>query len=331
MPTARQLYSQLRKSQQSRQIDAKGQQATFGVLGGWGIFDCEWIDLGLIAKLLPYLLTLKLGRQLEQNYAIQGGRSGRERLRVLSHVLQGSTLNFLDRIGLRPGMSCLDVGCGGGDVTRELARRVGSGGRVVGLDMDSAQLNIVRAEAAAQNIANIDYRVADVGNPPSDLGTFDIVYARFLLCHLKRPGNTLSWMVERLGSGGVLATEDCDFTGHFCYPPLPAFDRYVELCADVMRRRGGDPHIGLKLPQMLKAAGLRIGGVMVAHPSDVDGDVKLVNALTMENIAQAVLSDGLASPEEVNQLVTALNACTQDERTFVSMTRIIQAWGRQAT
>ena len=117
---------------------------------------------------------------MAQTYAIRSGQSGRERLRVLSYVLQAGTFDFLDKVGVRPRMGCLDVGCGGGDVTRELARRVGAAGRVVGLDMDAAQLQIVRAETAAQNIHNIDYRVADVTNPPSDLGNFDLIYTRFL-------------------------------------------------------------------------------------------------------------------------------------------------------
>ena len=266
---------------------------------------------------------------MDQAYVIKGGRSGRERLRVLSHVLQGGTLNFLDKLGLRPGMACMDVGCGGGDVTRELARRVGSSGRVVGLDMDLAQLEIIRSEAVAQNITNIDYRAADVSNPPSDLGTFDVVYTRFLLCHLKKPGNVLSWMVKCLKPNGVLAVEDSDSTGHFCYPPVPAFDRFVELLGEVMRRRGGDADFGLKLPEMFADAGLCIGGVTVAQPSDVDGDVKLLNALTMENIAAAVLSENLATSDEVDQLMATLNACTRDGRTFASVTRIIQVWGRQ--
>src|ERR1043166_656606 len=264
-----------------------------------------------------------------QTYAIRGGRSGRERLRVLSHVLQAGTHDFLDRVGLRPGMACLDVGCGGGDVAREFARRVGAAGRVVGLDMDAAQLDIVRAEATTQNISNIDYRAVDVVNPPGDLGTFDLVYARFLLCHLAKPTDALSWMVSCLTPGGVLAVEDCDFSGHFCYPPLPAFDRYVALCGEVMRRRGGDPLIGLKLPQMLIKAGVSIGGVAVAHPSDIDGDAKLLNALTMESIADAAVSDRLASRDEVDQLVTVLNKCVRDTRTFASVTRTIQVWGRR--
>jgi len=310
--------------------------ADFGLMENVNSRFGRWTEAGnkfrAEAQALPQAFRDGIAKRsgMTLTYAIRGGRSGRERLRVLSHVLQAGTYDFLDRVGLRPGMACLDVGCGGGDVTRELARRVGARGRVVGLDMDAAQLDIVRAEAAAQQISNIDYRVADVVDPPADVGSFDLVYTRFLLCHLTRPAKALSWMAKCLKPGGVLAIEDCDFTGHFCYPPLPAFDRYVALCGDVMRRRGGDPEIGLKLPQMLVEAGLSVGGVGVAHPSDVDGDAKLLNALTMENISDAVVSDGLATREEVDQLVAALNKCVQDTRTFASVTRTIQVWGRRS-
>ena len=52
----------------------------------------------------------------------------------------------------------------------------------------------------------------------------------------------------------------------------------------------------LKLPQMLTNAGLSFGGVTVAQPADIDGDAKLLNALTMENMADAVVSESLATP-----------------------------------
>ena len=68
------------------------------------------------------------------------------------------------------------------------------------------------------------------------------------------------------------------------------------LSCEVIRRRGGDPFVGLKLPQMLTNAGLSIGGVTVAQPADIDGDAKLLNALTMENMADAVVSESLATP-----------------------------------
>ncbi|MGP0064925.1 MAG: hypothetical protein ACLQGP_15170 [Isosphaeraceae bacterium] len=57
------------------------------------------------------------------HYAIRGGVEGRRRLKVLSRVLRPSTDALFDRLGVCDGMTCLDVGCGGGDVTLELAGR----------------------------------------------------------------------------------------------------------------------------------------------------------------------------------------------------------------
>jgi SAM-dependent methyltransferase len=248
---------------------------------------------------------------------------------VLSNILQTGTNAFLDRLGIRPGMSCLDVGCGGGDVTRELARRAGSSGQIVGLDVDAAQVNIIREEALAQNLQNITYRVADVTLLPDNLGVFDVVYTRFLLCHLPSRLNVLNWMVGRLKPGGVLAVEDCDFSGHFCYPPSKEFARYVDLAGETMRRRGGDPELGLKLPSLFVGEGLQLGGIEVAHPADVEGDAKLLNALTIENFADSIVVDGLATADEVRHLVATLSAAVDDTGIFASITRRIQVWGRR--
>ena len=77
-------------------------------------------------------------------YIIRGGIEGRERLRVLARAMQPTTSALLDRVGVTPGMACLDVGCGGGDVTLELARRVIPGGSAVGADLDETKLSLAR-------------------------------------------------------------------------------------------------------------------------------------------------------------------------------------------
>ena len=91
------------------------------------------------------------------HYAIRGGTAGRERLRVLSRVLQPYTDGLFDRIGVGAGMTCLDVGCGGGDVTFALARRVGPNGRVVGVDLDAEKLELARQEGAGMGLANVGF------------------------------------------------------------------------------------------------------------------------------------------------------------------------------
>src|SRR5688572_1143214 len=97
-----------------------------------------------------------------EHYIIRGGVKGRERLRVISGVLRPSTLALLGRVGVRAGMTCLDAGCGGGDVARELARLVGPSGRVVGIDIDETKLDLARGEAAAEGLTNVEFRQADV-------------------------------------------------------------------------------------------------------------------------------------------------------------------------
>jgi ubiquinone/menaquinone biosynthesis C-methylase UbiE len=68
------------------------------------------------------------------HYVIRGGLEGRERLRVLARVMRASSISLFDRLDLRDGLTCLDVGCGGGDATLELARRVAPRGRVIGVE-----------------------------------------------------------------------------------------------------------------------------------------------------------------------------------------------------
>src|SRR5262249_45814284 len=87
-----------------------------------------------------------------KDYAIRGGAAGRERLRILSRVMHASTTSLFDRFDINEGQLCLDIGCGGGDVTMELARRIGPRGKAVGADIDATQLNIARREADAQGI-----------------------------------------------------------------------------------------------------------------------------------------------------------------------------------
>src|SRR5438876_9709070 len=96
----------------------------------------------------------------EGSYIIRGGVEGRERLRLLSRILRPTTLALFDRVGVRPGMRCLDVGCGGGDVTLELGRLVGPAGRVVGIDIDATKLDLARQEAAAHGVAIVEFRHA---------------------------------------------------------------------------------------------------------------------------------------------------------------------------
>jgi ubiquinone/menaquinone biosynthesis C-methylase UbiE len=261
-------------------------------------------------------------------YIIRGGSEGRERLRVLNRALRSDTTALLGRLGLRPGMRCLDAGCGGGDVTLELASRVFPGGQVVGVDLDEAKLELARTEAARCGFDNVTYHHADVTNGALPSG-LDLVYARFVLTHLTEPAAAARGFVDALLPGGICAVEDIDVGGGFCYPDSQAYRAALDLYSATARNRGVDPDIGRRLPQLLAQAGCEDIEVKVAQPAGVSGDAKLIMALTIDAITDAAVDAGIATPEEVHAITEELYVLVEDERTFMSMPRVVQAWGRR--
>jgi len=260
------------------------------------------------------------------HYVIRGGMEGRERLRVLARVMASTTDDLLSRVGIEPTARCLDVGCGGGDVTLALAGRARDG-TAVGVDVDETKIDLARAEATAAGVGNVEFHVQDVMDRASDGGRFDVIYTRFLLTHLPDPATALANMRERLVPGGVLIVEDIDFTGHFCEPDSPAFWRYVELYTEAVQSRGCDPNIGPRLPGLLREAGFERLGVNVVQPAGISGEVKLISPITLEAIADAVLAAGLADPDELGAVVDELYAFAGEDGTFMSIPRMVQTWG----
>lgn len=129
--------------------------------------------------------------QPNDDYVFYGGTPGRGRLRVLSRVMRPFTDAFLDVLAIEPDWRCLDAGCGGGDVTVGLARRVPRG-HVVGVDMDSDQLRIAAEDLREAGVDNVELRAADMNSLPSALAGFDLVYVRFVLTHLPTPEHVLA-------------------------------------------------------------------------------------------------------------------------------------------
>jgi ubiquinone/menaquinone biosynthesis C-methylase UbiE len=178
-----------------------------------------------------------------KTYPIKGGQLGRNRLAVLTRVLQPTTERLFEQVGLRPGSTVIDVGCGGGHVSFALAKRVGPQGHVTGVDFDEEKIALARAEAEAQGISNVRFLAADV-TARWAAGTVDFVYARFILTHLADPQALLRLGYVALKPGGTIAVEDVDIAGHFSSPESAAFDKTIALYMELSRRRGGNSIIG---------------------------------------------------------------------------------------
>jgi SAM-dependent methyltransferase len=262
-------------------------------------------------------------------YIIKGGEQGRARLAVISRVLAPATSALLDRFEPLDGALAVDAGCGGGDVTFEIAPRVGMSGRVVGFDLDEDKLAAARNEAAARGLANVEFRKASVLDvwPVRDAS---LVHIRFVLTHLKRPEEMLARAMEALAGGGTIVVEDIDYGGQFCDPPSEAAERYWQFYVAAAQARGGDPFIGRRLVRLLEGAGFANVEAGLAQPFGRTGDIKQVASLTLAAVADSIISIGVAPREEVDRVAADLAAYAARPDTTLSTPRIFQAWGRKA-
>ena len=263
-----------------------------------------------------------------EEYVIRGGVDGRERLRLLSEVMGPSTRALLAEVGITAGSKCLDVGCGGGDVTCELARAAGPAGQAIGIDRDETVIDIARRENDRQGFGNTTFEVRDVNEwEPSE--PFDIVYARFLLSHLPDPGSLITAMRRHIRPGGMIIVEDIDFRGHFSEPDCPALRRYVELYTRSVRSRGADPNIGPRLPGLLQGAGFHAVKMMLFHPVALHSGIKLLTCVTLEAITETVLKDGLTTMEELRRTIEELHVFARNPHTVLGGPRVFQVWSRR--
>lgn len=263
----------------------------------------------------------------QHDYVLRGGDIGAERLKLLAQVMWPTTKKLLRQAGLREGTHCLDVGCGTGVVTLKMARWIGPTGLAVGIDMDERCVELARQQAARKDLRPV-FRAGAV-NDLGEESAYDLVFARFLLAHLREPGEAVQRLMRAARPGGVVVVEDIEFAANFSYPACPAFDRYVSLYQQVVRRKGADPEIGPRLLGLLQDAGLEQVELEVVQPTFCQGPGKLMAPVTMEHIREAVVDEGLATDAEVDALVSELAAFARNPRTILSMARIFQVWGRR--
>ncbi|MGA4838696.1 class I SAM-dependent methyltransferase [Streptomyces sp. G45] len=155
---------------------------------------------------------------------------------------------------LRPDMRVLDVGCGPGTITADLAALV-PGGHVTGVDRAPGVLAQARATAAERGLGNVEFAVADVFALPYPDGAFDVVHAHQVLQHVSDPVAALREMRRVCAPGGLVAARDSDYAAMTWHPASPGMDDWLALYRRVARAGGGEPDAG----RLLRSWALRAG------------------------------------------------------------------------
>ena len=152
---------------------------------------------------------------------------------------------------VREDISLLDVGCGPGTITADLARRIPDG-RVVGVDLPSDVIGAAQIEFGA---ANLRFEVGDVYSLAFDADSFDLVYAHQVLQHLGDPVGALREMLRVLRPGGRVAIRDSDYGAFVWSPADPRLTRWMELYHQLTERNGAEADAGRNIHRWVRVAG----------------------------------------------------------------------------
>ena len=216
---------------------------------------------------------------------------------------------------LNPGQRLLDVGCGPGTITVDLARLVWPG-PVVAIDHAPAAVMAARTAAAAAGmggagVGSIAFAVADVASLDHPDGTFDVVHAHQVLQHLTEPVAALREMRRVCAPGGVVAARDADYLAMVWHPADTGLDRWLELYRAVARANGGEPDAGRRLLGWAHAAGFATVTASAstwcyATPDDRAWWGGLwAERMTESDVAGRVVELGLASRRDLAEIAEA--------------------------
>ena len=222
---------------------------------------------------------------------------------------------------LAPGMSVLDVGCGPGTITIDLARFVAPG-RVLGVDVEAKVIEQARSDAERQGVDNVTFALGDVydlpASPPDAPGEgFDLVHAHQVLLHLVDPVSALAKMLGSTRPGGIVAARDTDYGAMVWWPPDPRLDRWMEIYRGVAHDAGTEPDAGRRLLAWAHAAGAVDVSPSASHwlhgtPGErVDWGTMWAERIVSSTVAERAIASGRSTPEELAGIATAWRAWTQ--------------------
>jgi len=210
---------------------------------------------------------------------------------------------------LRAGLDVLDVGCGPGTITVDLAKRVAPG-RVVGLDMSAAPLDEARALAEREGVP-VTFTVGDVSALDVADNSFDVVHAHQVLQYLSDPVAVMGEMARVCRPGGVLGVREGDYSGMVWFPPDEDLDRWWHIFVGLVRRNGGEPQAGRRLVSWAHAAGLRdltpsATAWCFSTPAERESWGRAwAGRVTTSSFADQSVAYGLATREELEDIAAA--------------------------
>lgn len=178
------------------------------------------------------------------------------RLAFQHEVWGGVTRAFLDRLKLERGARVVDLGCGPGFVTAELAARVGRSGEVLAVDESARWIERVEQEAELHGWTQVRAERVRLQELELEEGAYDVLFARWVFSFVPEPAVVLARLVRALRPGGIVAIEDYNHEGVSLFPESEGFRAVVRATRALYGKFGGDVWVAGRVRSIFRKAGL---------------------------------------------------------------------------
>ncbi len=225
---------------------------------------------------------------------------------------------------LRADDTLLDVGCGPGTVTLDLANWVTTGD-VVGVDLSPDVVDVARGAKDASNRTNVRFEVGDVYDLAFADDSFDVVYAHQVLQHLSDPVGALGEMRRVLRPGGLVAVRESDYGGFTWAPDDPRLDRWMSIYQALTVINHADANAGRHLSAWVRRAGFATPEVSTSNwtfyrPEDRAWWGQLwADRVRHSEFARQSVAAGLTNPAELDGVAEAFLAWARDVDGFFNL------------
>ena len=232
---------------------------------------------------------------------------------------------YLGLLDIRPGERVLDVGCGSGVVTREIARRVGPSGRVVGLDPSPALLTVARELAQEAGLTDcLEFREGNALRLPFPDPSFDVVVCVTVLSHVPNGEAAIPGFVRALRPGGRLGVFDLDTDmTAFTHPDRALTRRIVAAASDETAVNGW---LVRQLPSLFQRAGLTDVRARGFFP--LETDLQSLYANMADRCVEVAVKSGVITDVEGRSWLDAFRA-QGTQGPIVAGRLHIFVWGRK--
>lgn len=237
---------------------------------------------------------------MNKKYFLSTGESDYNRLSLLSKLYNPLALSFLTGSGLKPGMTVLEVGCGSGHMACDLARLVGSKGKVIAIDSSESQIEMAKKTAADLDVNNIDFHVCDVFDLDKLDVSYDATYGRWVIEFSQQPAKALQNMYRHLKSGGILCYEAMSVRpgSYFIYPQSSLIDDWFTVGRKMFAAHGYNVLFGNEVPHHFKALNCEAIKAKINQAIAVTAEEKSIYRLGFYAAKESILNNKVLSTQE---------------------------------